>query len=339
MNSDNGAPSICAITLVYNNAARVCSALPTMWAQTTLPTRHLIIDDGSKDDSVATIRQFIRQLDSRVEFRAAGDHRGICSRLNEALRSVREEYVVFCSDDHFAPNHLERAIAALSASPTAAAYFCAVEVVDGSHSHLRWWRPDELLVGAGLNSAASLFAGATPVQVPGHKMLECLFVQNIVPAPAVVIRTSALRGVGGYDESLPFEDYDTWFRLSKAWDWIYDPRISVQYVRHGNNTTIHQRGRIELGSAQVLLKHIDSASSLSTLQWATRRVAAWCGGAMVDAVRLRDGQMLSATLRCLARGFRLSKQTSRPRYLASAGRRLVDAMIDLKRERGSRADL
>src|SRR3954451_11723583 len=46
-------------------------------------------------------------------------------------------------------------------------------------------------------------------------------------SPAVMVRRSAIAEVGGYDESLFFEDFDMWLRLSRSFSFVYLPGISL----------------------------------------------------------------------------------------------------------------
>jgi hypothetical protein len=116
-------------------------------------------------------------------------------------------------------------------------------------------------------------------------------------SPAVMVRRSAITEVGGYDESLLFEDFDMWLRLSRRFSFVYLPGRLVRQRMHSHSMSSNPgNAQAMLGSRAVLLsKRLDAG-----LDAATRNIVldalAWTA-----ALQLRRGDPEGArkTLRAL----------------------------------------
>ena len=59
---------------------------------------------------------------------------------------------------------------------------------------------------------------------------------NFILAPTMILRIRAIKELGGYDESLGYEDWDCFLRFSKSnWKIQYNPKCLVYYRRHANS--------------------------------------------------------------------------------------------------------
>ena len=74
---------------------------------------------------------------------------------------------------------------------------------------------------------------------PGEATFESLLrTGNIVRGATVMGRTEAMRAVGGYDESLPYEDFPMALRLTfRGHRVVNTGEVYTRYRRHGNNWT------------------------------------------------------------------------------------------------------
>jgi hypothetical protein len=64
---------------------------------------------------------------------------------------------------------------------------------------------------------------------PSGDLLNLLAAGNFIPAMSTLIRTQALREVGGYDEELAYEDYDMWLRLAAQYDIMFVEGLLARY--------------------------------------------------------------------------------------------------------------
>ncbi len=95
----------------YNHERYVAAAIESVLNQTRPPDRFLIIDDGSKDDSVEIIRGFAKQGVECVVQENAGAH----NTLNRAIETVAEDCDIISilnSDDLYEPTRFEKLLPA-----------------------------------------------------------------------------------------------------------------------------------------------------------------------------------------------------------------------------------
>jgi glycosyltransferase involved in cell wall biosynthesis len=169
--------------------------------QSGVDVRVLIIDDASPDDSAEVARK-IAARDSRVEVVVHAVNKGNIATFNEGLLEWADgDYCALVSaDDRATPGALARARDLLDANP-------AVGFVYG---HALW-----VTHGAPSPEARVKVRGWSVW--PGTWWLEQLFRQgeNPITSPEVVMRTSVLKTVGGFDARLPHAaDMELWMRLA-----------------------------------------------------------------------------------------------------------------------------
>jgi alpha-1,3-rhamnosyltransferase len=94
----------------YNHAPFVERTLRSVFKQTLPPIKLIVIDDGSKDDSVKIIEKALQDcpFDSQLIMR---ENRGLCATLNEGLLLTDSKYFAYIgSDDVWLPSFLENRI-------------------------------------------------------------------------------------------------------------------------------------------------------------------------------------------------------------------------------------
>ena len=81
-----------------------------------------------------------------------------------------------------------------------------------------------------------------------------------------MVRRSAIAEVGGYDESLFFEDFDMWLRLSRRFSFVYLPGRLVRQRMHSHSMSSNPgNAQAMLGSRAVLLsKWLDAGLDVAT---------------------------------------------------------------------------
>ncbi len=183
----------------------------------------LIIDDASTDDS-AEVAAMIAARDRRVRAVIHPANIGHVATFNEGLLEWADaDYCVLMSaDDRLTPGALRRARDLLDAYPG----------VGFVYGHPLYFRD-----GAALPRPRTSGRGWSVW--PGHWWLERRFreAQNCITAPEVVMRTSLLKRVGGFDPRLPHAgDMEMWMRLAAHSDVGYLRGVDQAYYRiHSQN--------------------------------------------------------------------------------------------------------
>lgn len=220
------APLVSVLFTTYNHAPYIEQALDSITAQGLTDLEVVITDDCSTDGSADVIHDWLSRHDVDASVVVHERNLGICAVRNRALARARGELVCSLSgDDLFAPDRLERQAPFLAAQPAdVAAVYSDARICDAGGATLH-------------ESYLDRFLG--PGEPPQGSIFAALQQGCFLPAPAVLVRRSAIEAVGGYDESLAFEDWDMWLRLAHRYRFAYLPmqasswRVLPTSMSHG----------------------------------------------------------------------------------------------------------
>lgn len=238
--TDPGSP-VTLVILSYNHERFLETALESVTRQELLPGHLIVVDDASSDSSSSIIRRYLQSAQGNITALYHQTNRGLLRTLNEALALVDTEFVAFMSaDDWMEPARFSRQLVEFEmAGPTCALVHSDMFIADEGGKRLEgthWTRKGR--------SAGDIF-------------LDCVQ-RCAIGTPSALIRSSALRAVGGYDESLLYEDFDMWLQLSRRHEISYIDRPLVTYrevaTSMSNSWDLWQSHLSRLNS---LMKHLD----------------------------------------------------------------------------------
>jgi glycosyltransferase involved in cell wall biosynthesis len=191
-------PRVSVLLPAFDAEATLPAALRSVARQTERDYECIVVDDGSRDRTLACALAFAAR-DARFRVLAL-PHRGLVDALNAGLERCRGEIVArMDADDVMHRERLAAQLARLAADPTLSAVGCHVRIFpraglsDGLRAYERW-----------LNSIDSA------ERVRADAFIECPVVH-----PSLAIRRRVLRDVGYRDRGWP-EDYDLVLRLLAA---------------------------------------------------------------------------------------------------------------------------
>ena len=201
---------------VYNASRYVGGAVESILRQTHREFEFLILDDGSRDDSLAILRRF-EQLDSRVRV-ISRPNTGIVGALNELVASAKGEWLFrMDADDVARPERFERQLAYIGANPDCVALGSRALFID----------PD----GSPLVDFIDCFDHAdieTTLMRPAIGILH----------PTVAMSRRAVLAVGGYRADYPHvEDLDLFLRLGEVGRLANLPEVLLDYRNHFTNVS------------------------------------------------------------------------------------------------------
>jgi glycosyltransferase involved in cell wall biosynthesis len=97
---------VSVITASYNRAHTIVRAIESVRGQTFSDWQHIIVDDGSTDDTMSVALPYLRK-DPRLSYRRTSN-KGPASAMNTGICLAKTPFVAFLdSDDEFAPKHLQ----------------------------------------------------------------------------------------------------------------------------------------------------------------------------------------------------------------------------------------
>lgn len=212
-------PRVSVLMPAYNASATVAEAVASTLAQTMGELEVIVVDDGSAEP-IADALTGIDDERLRIVRRAING--GVSAARNSGLAVAHAPLIAqLDADDWWRSDHLEYLLPAFE-DPAIGLAYANMELVGFSPS-TRWIAartPDD-----------GLPAWISDRAIHPVNDLRLLYRANPIPAAAAVMRTEAVRAVGGYPEWLSVgEEYLLYIRLRRAgWRFAYVDRPSAIY--------------------------------------------------------------------------------------------------------------
>ncbi len=220
METNKPYPLVTVFSLIYNTGKYVIEALESIKANNYPNIDHIIIDDFSTDGcSIEIVENWIKENNYPCKFIKHSKNHGVCKTLNEILSLAEGKYIFGCSDDLILPDRIKKHVDILeqSADDVCAVYSKAYIWKDGK-VYYDW------LLGGDPNGVS-----------PAGNILDNLIMKNFIPAISITVKVSCIKEVGGYDESIPYEDYQMWLKLAEKFKFIYSDYVSGIYRISGES--------------------------------------------------------------------------------------------------------
>jgi O-antigen biosynthesis protein len=180
---------VSVVTPCYNAAPFVAETIESVAAQTYAPVEHIVVDDGSTDESWSVIQRAAeRQPSEGLRAVRLPGNRGASHARNRGAALARGAYLMFLdADDLITPQTLEGLVRAVRDHP-------------GTVSVCRWLRLRQDVPGG---------RELAPAEVPFPPPADALYgwLDGVwVPPCAVLWRRDAYARAGGWDESITVND-------------------------------------------------------------------------------------------------------------------------------------
>ena len=189
-------PKVSVIMGVYNssNKQMLVEAIESILKQSYTDFEFIICDDGSTDDTFDFLQEYIKK-DKRCNLIKNDINSGLAYSLNHCLSVAQGEYIARMDADDISENtRFEEEVKFLEENSGYSIVGTAINLFDEK----------------------GIFAKKVLTEKPSkyNMLMNAPFVH-----PSVMIRTSALKKIGGYrvdKETRRCEDYDLWMRLYAA---------------------------------------------------------------------------------------------------------------------------
>jgi glycosyltransferase involved in cell wall biosynthesis len=249
-------PLVSAMVLCYNQARFVVECLEGVKAQ-NYPNLELIVnDDASKDNSVAVIHDWLAKNSIPHHFLKNKTNQGICRSVNNILRQARGKYTSgIAADDVWLPGKLRTQVELMERLPAkvGVVYSDALQMNESGR----------LLPERFIDSHRRFET------MPAGNIHNILWEGNFIPAMTTLIRRDCFEKVGMYDETLFYEDWDMFLRISRCFDFAYSDEVSAKYRIVGTSMIRSQWARMLDAMCQICVKHLKQGN----LEPAARREA------------------------------------------------------------------
>jgi glycosyltransferase involved in cell wall biosynthesis len=205
-------PTVTVLMAVYNGQRYLRDAVNSVLSQTFKDFEFIIIDDGSTDECPKLLASYAR-ADQRIRL-ITRPNKGLTKSLNEGLQLARGEFVArMDADDVCFPERLERQVMYLRDHPNVCMVGSRVEFID----------PDGLAINV------------KPGMMMTHQDIDAALLTKGWPIvhPAVMMRTAAVRAIGGYSETyLTNQDHDLFLRLAEHGKLANQQDVLLKYRQH-----------------------------------------------------------------------------------------------------------
>ena len=176
-----------AIIPCYNDGQYIMEALQSLYDQTLLPEKIIVVDDGSD----AITKKILNAINHPLVHIIYQENKGVSAARNRAIDMSQTDYIVnLDADDYFEPTFLEKAVAVL--------------------------HQDQEVVA--ISSYCRIFRAQTTVEIiePQGGSLKNFIVKNQSRASAMFTKKAWLT-VGGFDEKMKegYEDWEFWIAILK----------------------------------------------------------------------------------------------------------------------------
>lgn len=227
-------PLVTIICVCYNQELYVAAALDSVIAQHYNAIELIIIDDCSTDGSVAVIREWHNNHPS-VRLIVNEQNLGPTKTFNKAAQYAEGDYLVdLAADDLLLPDSVALQVQRFHESPYSeklAIVYGNAENITENGSFISYFFPVDA-------------NGKTIEKRPvGDIYISVLSGGNVLCSVAAMIKKAVFDKLGGYDESLAYEDLDFWIRSARNYWFDYVDTVLVQKrrVQHSLGTTFHQK--------------------------------------------------------------------------------------------------
>ncbi|EZH78466.1 glycosyl transferase [Ectopseudomonas composti] len=212
-------PLVSVIIASYNHAPYIEASIRSVMEQTYSNVELLVVDDGSRDDSVGRILRL--QEEYGFDFQAQ-QNCGLSRTLNAAIaRSSGSLIVPFGSDDIMRAERLAVQVEYMQGKPEVGVCSANIDMIDAEGNLL----PDKQQKQRHLPFRRLDFDDLFLDRKPGPQAATLMF------------RREALESVGGFNPDIPLEDVYICLCVLRAGYFIdILPDVLADYRKHENNT-------------------------------------------------------------------------------------------------------
>lgn len=223
------------IALCFNSGEFMERTISSIRSSSLDNVRIICIDDGSSDDSVAILQRLSEKLDFQLIVNES--NMGIAATCNVGLRQVRTRYLAIIGDDEVDPQRFEGDVALLDRDKSLSWVSSQVRLIDRK--------------SAEIPNGSRAFG--QKVGLVSESPARTWFFGPRAVIPTVTYRSSALRAVGGWNESFSIEDKPLFMKFAIAnMKGFIQPHVTTSYRRHDGNFSAVFREDIFLEELRML---------------------------------------------------------------------------------------
>lgn len=225
-------PNISVLMSCYNASRWLSEAISSVITQTYSDFEFIIVDDGSKDETLEIVRQYADR-DSRIVI-VKKPNTGLADSLNVGIQQARGEWVArLDADDLCEPTRLAKQFEVARANSALVFVGTGLTIIDQHGNQLKSYR--------------------YPIG-HGELLRRLVTVRGFPPHSSAFCRTKAVRAVGGYRPRIRrAQDWDLWSRLSVVGELACIDEPLVRIRKHSNQISHEDSGKRQKLDSRVAM--------------------------------------------------------------------------------------
>jgi len=212
----NSQPLVSVIVPCYNHEAYVAECIQSVLNQSYPNIELIVLDDGSKDNSVEVIQKL---RSSHPFIFEAQKNKGLSATLNKAITTYATgKYIaIIASDDFWDIHKIKTQVNFMEKHPEMAMCCSNTAIVNQTSE----------IIGE---------FDAKSFRVP-YNFSNIALGKSFVAAVTVLTKKEIYDSVGLFDETLLIEDLDMWLRIADVYPIGFINEVTAFYRQHGSNTS------------------------------------------------------------------------------------------------------
>lgn len=226
----------------FNQVKYIGETLDSLFTQTYPNLQIILIDNASSDGTMDIVEGRIKDF-SRLTIIKNTMNLGLCRAFNQGLALAKGKYIIDLSaDDILLPTRIHAQVEAFEKLDSEyGVVFSNAQYIDTQGHLLNFHYPVNLYQ-------------KTEKPIPSGDVYKSILEKYFICTPTMMIRTQMLVEMGGYDESLDFEDFDFWVRSAVRYKYFYQDEVLTRKrnVPGSLSTQIYRKGNSLLETCYIV---------------------------------------------------------------------------------------
>lgn len=244
-------PLVTIVTPTYNRAGYLPETLESILAQSYPNIEHIILDDGSTDDTREVVERFRPRYGARQLIYDRHENMGEARTVSKGWQMARGDFIITVnSDDVVYPAMVEKEVAVMQAHPEALVAYPDADMIDETGAYLR-----DLIL-------------------PDYDFDKMLFWRLCLPSVGTMMRRKIIYIEGVRDPQYRYiGDYEYWLRVALHGPFVHIPEKLAAWRLHTGAATVGIPPDIFHDEHLSSLQKFYTRRDLSTEIYARRREA------------------------------------------------------------------
>ena len=240
-------PLVSIICLAFNHEKFVVETLNSVVEQNYQPIELIIVDDCSTDNTKLVINNWLLSH-PEVQFIVNEVNRGNTKSFNTALKFAKGEYIIdLAADDLIVRNGIQLQINAFQNSKyqNLGVVYGNAEIINEDGSFNSYYFP--------VDADGKVISK----RVTGNIYSSVLSTGDSICSVSALFKKSVFDFLQGYDETLDYEDLDSWIRASREYEFEFIDEVLVKKRTVANSLGSNfykKKHRINISTYKILKK-------------------------------------------------------------------------------------